>query len=228
MFFTAHLVRQLREIASIVGLTGIASEIVGESSDGVCALGVLDATRTVSPAALFTQRPHIRTRTLPSPSPQRRPCSKHRLLLARGRRNNRLTRSPQFRDERNKRRFPEARAARRQRRPGRPRSRRRLIGLARSRCASSGTTAPLAVLAFRLRGLTPWPIETTRHLSPGPSRRPLGRQPCLPISPTFRRTRVPSCGRSLILPRRPTKLQVRLLRPFLGGLTAGGCRSTLK
>jgi hypothetical protein len=34
------LVRQLREIASIVGLTGIASEIVGESSDGVCAVSI--------------------------------------------------------------------------------------------------------------------------------------------------------------------------------------------
>jgi hypothetical protein len=41
MFFTAYLVRQLREIASIVDLTGIASEIVGESSDGVCALALL-------------------------------------------------------------------------------------------------------------------------------------------------------------------------------------------
>jgi hypothetical protein len=45
MFFTGYLVRQLREIASIVALTGIASEIVGESSDGVCALGSPGASR---------------------------------------------------------------------------------------------------------------------------------------------------------------------------------------
>jgi hypothetical protein len=60
MFFTAYLVWQLREIASIVGLTGIASEIVGESSDGVALLRFVLACRdmleTLDPLAEPTTR----------------------------------------------------------------------------------------------------------------------------------------------------------------------------
>jgi hypothetical protein len=45
---------------------------------------------------------------------------------------------------------------------------------------------------------------------------PLGRQLCLPISPTCRKTRAPSCSRLLTLPRPPTRLRARfLLRPSL-------------
>jgi hypothetical protein len=37
---------------------------------------------------------------------------------------------------------------------------------------------------------------------PSRNRRPLGRQLCLPISSTSRKTRVPSCSRHLTLPQR--------------------------
>jgi hypothetical protein len=51
---------------------------------------------------------------------------------------------------------------------------------------------------------------------PSRNRRPLGRQLCLPISSTSRKTRVPSCSRHLTLPRPPTRLRARrLLRPKL-------------
>jgi hypothetical protein len=49
---------------------------------------------------------------------------------------------------------------------------------------------------------------------PNQNRRPLGRQLCLPISPTSHKTRVPSCSRLLTPPRPPTRLRAqRLLRP---------------
>ena len=46
-------------------------------------------------------------------------------------------------------------------------------------------------------------------IDPSPNRRPLGRQLCLPISPTSRKTPAPSCSRLLTLPRPPTRLRAR-------------------
>jgi hypothetical protein len=95
MFFTAYLVRQLREIASIVGLTGIASEIVRESSDGVCALSMrrnaspmrwravsnCRATRGREPEATYGPRPPCRAvrRQVQSASVE---CLRHALMEA--------------------------------------------------------------------------------------------------------------------------------------------------
>ena len=50
-------------------------------------------------------------------------------------------------------------------------------------------------LASRPEDPTPCPNQTTTY--PNPNRRPLGRQLCLPISPTSRKTRVPNCSRLL-------------------------------
>jgi hypothetical protein len=58
----------------------------------------------------------------------------------------------------------------------------------------------------------PCPDQTT--IDPSPNRRPLGRQLCLPISPTSRKTQAPSCSRLLTRPRPPIRLRARcLLRP---------------
>ena len=47
-----------------------------------------------------------------------------------------------------------------------------------------------------------------------PNRRPLGRQLCLPISPTSRKIQAPSCSHLLTLSRPPARLRARgLLRP---------------
>ena len=57
-------------------------------------------------------------------------------------------------------------------------------------------------------------IGRNSSLTARPNRRPLGRQLCLPISPTSRKTRVPSCSRLLTLRRPVTRLRARrLLRP---------------
>jgi hypothetical protein len=79
------------------------------------------------------------------------------------------------------------------------------------RRSSWGTSDVRPWFSLATRGLTPCPNQTTTY--PNPNRRPLGRQLCLPISPTSRKTRAPSCSRLLTLPR-PTRLRARrLLRP---------------
>jgi hypothetical protein len=61
------------------------------------------------------------------------------------------------------------------------------------------------------RGLRPCQSKTTRE--PSPKSRLLRRQPCLPISPTSRKTPAPSCNRRLILWRPLTRLRARRLLP---------------
>src|SRR3984957_12537077 len=70
-----------------------------------------------------------------------------------------------------------------------------------------GTNKGRPWLASHLRGLTPCPNLTT--IDSSPNRCPLGRQLCLPISPTSRKTRAPSCSRLLTLPRHPIRLRAR-------------------
>jgi hypothetical protein len=78
------------------------------------------------------------------------------------------------------------------------------------------------LVSLTSRGLTPCPNQTT--IDPSPNRRPLGRQLCLPISPTCRKTRAPSCSRLPTLPRPQARLRARrLLRPTRSG--ASGLKS---
>src|SRR3984957_9353329 len=67
------------------------------------------------------------------------------------------------------------------------------------------------------------PNQTT--MDPSRNRRPLGRQLCLPISPTFRKTPAPSCSRLLMPPRPQTRLRaqrlLRLTRSGASGLKSG-------
>src|ERR1700722_12449775 len=85
-----------------------------------------------------------------------------------------------------------------------------------------GTNKGRPWLASHLRGLTPCPNLTT--IDSSPNRCPLGRQLCLPISPTSRKTRAPSCSRLLTLPRPQTRLRVqRLLRPTRSGASGLKC-----
>src|SRR6202044_724013 len=70
-----------------------------------------------------------------------------------------------------------------------------------------GTNKGRPWVASHLSGLKPCPNQTT--IDPRPNRRPLGRQLCLPISPTSRKTPAPSCSRLLTLPLPPTRLRAR-------------------
>ena len=64
-----------------------------------------------------------------------------------------------------------------------------------------------ALVCLTSRGRTSCPNQTT--IDSSPNRRPLGRQLCLPISPTSRKTRAPSCSRLLRRPRPQIRLPAR-------------------
>ena len=68
-----------------------------------------------------------------------------------------------------------------------------------------GTSDVRPWFSLTSRGPAPCPNQTTTF--PSPNRRPLGRQLCLPISPTSHKTRVPNCSRLLALLRPPIRLR---------------------